>query len=67
MRKAINEPRRAAEKIWSAFAGILPSFAESHGCKPVDEGKVFLSVALAKEGTLRRVSPYEACGEVPRP
>ena len=25
------------------------------------------SVALAKEGTLRRVPPYEACGEVPRP
>ncbi len=44
----------------------LPSFAESHGCKPVVECKRVPSIALAKEDTLRRVSPDEARGEVPQ-
>lgn len=36
---------------------VLPSFAEGHGCEPVDECAV---------GTLRSLAD-EACGDVPRP
>ena len=46
---------------------ILPSFAESPGVNPWMNARRVPSVALAKEGTLRRVPPYEACGEVPQP
>jgi hypothetical protein len=59
----------------------LPSFAEATGVNPRMNARWVPSVVLApglrsrsdcfggvgKEGTLRRVPPYEACGEVPRP
>ena len=46
---------------------FLPSFVESPGVNPWMNARRVPSVALAKEGTLQRVPPYEACGEVPRP
>jgi hypothetical protein len=46
----------------------LPSFAEGHGCKPAGlRSRSDCFGGVGKEGTLRRVPPYEACGEVPRP
>jgi len=44
-----------------------PPSQKATGVSPWMNARWVPSVALAKEGTLRRVPPDDACGEVPRP
>ena len=44
-----------------------PPSQKATGVNPWLNARWVPSVALAKEGALRRVPPYEACGEEPRP
>ena len=46
---------------------FYPPSQKATGVNPWLNARWVPSVALAKEGTLRRVPPDEACGEVPRP
>jgi hypothetical protein len=46
---------------------FYPPSQKATGVNPWMNARWVPSVALAKEGTLRRVPPHEACGEVPRP
>src|SRR3990172_12241755 len=46
---------------------LYPPSQKATGVNPWMNARWVPSGALAKEGTLRRVPPYEACGEVPRP
>jgi hypothetical protein len=46
---------------------VYPPSQKATGVNPWMNARWVPSVALAKEGTLRRVPPYEGCGEVPRP
>ena len=45
---------------------VYPPSQKATGVNPWMNARWVPSVALAKEGTLRWVPPYEACGEVPR-
>jgi len=46
---------------------VYPPSQKATGVNPWMNARWVPSIALAKEGALRRVPPYEACGEVPRP
>jgi len=46
---------------------FYPPPQKATGVNPWMNAKWVPSVALAKEGALRRVPPDDACGEVPRP
>jgi hypothetical protein len=46
---------------------VYPPSQKATGVNPWMNARWVPSVALAKEGTLRRVPPDEECGEVPRP
>ena len=58
--------------VMQGFANLwgriyYPPSQKATGVNPWMYARWVPFVALAKEGTLRRVPPYEACGEVPRP
>jgi len=46
---------------------VYPPSQKATGVNPWMNARRVPSVALAKEGMLRRVPPDEMCGEVPRP
>jgi len=46
---------------------VYPPSQKATGVNPWMNARWVPSIALAKEGALRRVPPCEACGEVPRP
>jgi hypothetical protein len=50
-----------------AVSRAYPPSQKATGVNPWMDARWVPSVALAKEGTLRRVPPYEACGQVPWP
>jgi hypothetical protein len=49
------------------LAGFYPPSQKATGVNPWMNARWVPTVALAKVGALRRVPPYEVCGEVPRP
>ena len=62
----VSNQKRNLEFI--VFAPVFyPPSQKATGLNPWMNARWVPSVALAKEGALRRVPPYEACGEVPRP
>ena len=62
--------RKGSEPSEAAFGTVIASYPPSQkatGVNPWMNARWVPSEALAKEGALRRVPPYEACGEMPRP
>src|SRR3990170_422657 len=65
---------RLLHHVQATYSSILrrgevcyPPSQKATGSNPRMNARGVPSVTLAKEGTLRRVPPDEACGEVPRP
>ena len=63
----LSPERHLGSKLNHVSLLFYPPSQKATGVNPWMNARWVPSVALAKEGTLRRVPPDEACGEVPRP